>query len=862
MSFCLKEQDMVGKVFSGRAIAAVSVVLMLCAGIVCAGDWPQWHGPNRDGVTPEVSGWTGSSWGITESWRSGVNNVTNTGYGVSAPVIVKRSGDAVPKIYIMGWRSGKDYLYCLNAETGLVLWDESYTCPDYGRTANYNKHFYKGVTATPAMDLSNGYLYTLSCDGDVCCWDTTKSSDRLVWSFNLHTRYGNVPASTSEDYGFVASPLLYGDWVIIEVGDESGNLMAFDKSTGAEAWTSANTDKRGWGSPVMVTVEGAPCVAAMTRSKMLVVRADPGHLGETLVEYNWNATYSGNIPSPVVSGNRVFFSRADGSGCRAAAVDVTLSGYTGVFDQSGWWWGCSTAAIHEDHLYLPHVRKVRCRQLDGSHVWASGDVLEDPNHSNFDGASVVVCAGDDKLIVWSGRDRGDLRLIEATPSPASYRELALVTNVLQRKEEAHYCGYTHVIMGHGRIVCSSIDGDVVCYSVDQQDEGTVRITEDTDEGLACYKIETPSATYYYDKAGGGFTSMLDTNDIDWINYHPTGNQAGNYRGIPNSGAFHPGDPGGISTTDDPLDTPLAKVTVETTRNGWGCTWEFFPKYARMNLHTQPLPTDKYWFLYEGTPGGQVGSDDVWWRSDGTSSTCWDVPDWDETDMANSSDAAFGSEWVFFADGTLDRSLFLAHEDDQVIDDYWLMYDETGMTVFRFGGGTGVDPRMTEIPATLVIGFVESREYNTVKSAIDRAWFGGGQASDADSDGMPDAWENEFLGGTDEPDGGPYDDMDGDGYCNFYEYVAGTDPDNGSSLFEVDIEWSNGQVVVSYPRIDASGAGYETVDQYYTLERVSDLFGSWESVAGHIDVPGDNGVGVYAGGAADDAVYYRARVKLQ
>jgi hypothetical protein len=857
------EQEMQAGISGVRMIAA-GAALMLCAGPVNAGDWPQWHGPNRDGVTPEVSGWTGSDWGITESWRSGVNNVTNTGYGVSSPIIVKRSTDTVPRIYIMGWRDGNDYLYCLNAENGSILWEESYTCPNYGRTANANKTHYKGVMASPAIDLDTGYLYTISCDGDVYCWDTTNSSDRTVWNFNLHTRYSNIPAASPEDYGAVASPLLYGDWVIVEVGDETGNVIAFDKTTGAESWRSANTDLKGWGSPVMVTVEGKPCVAAMTRTKMLVVRADAGHLGETLAEYAWDTTWSGNIPSPVVHGNRVFFARTDGSGYRAAAVDLTLSGYTTVFDTSGWYWGCSTAAIHEDNLYLVHARKVRCRGLDGSDVWTSTDILDDAAYGTFDAASIVVCAGDDKMIVWNGRDWGKLRLVEATASPASYRELASVTNVLQRKEEDHYPGYSHVIVGHGKIICTSIDGDMVCYSVDKQDEGTVTISEDTDEGLACYKIVTPTATYYYDRAGGAFSSLLDTNNIDWINYHPTGGQLGSYRGIPNSGAFHPGDPGGISTTDNPLNTPLPKVTVHTTRNGWACRWEFFPKYARMTLHTKPLPDDKYWFLYEGTPGGQVGSDDVWWRSDGTFSTCWDVPDWTTTDMVNSSDAAFGSEWVFFSDGTLDRSLFLAHEDDAEIDDYWLMYDANGMTVFGFGRGSGIDLRMTEMPATLVIGLVESRDYNTVKSAIDRAWFRAGEMTgDADGDGMSDAWEDERLGGTDEQYGGPYEDMDGDGYCNLFEYVAGTDPTNGASLFKVSTGLSNGQVVVSYPKNLTTGAGYETLSQYYTLEYLSHLVtGTWQAVVGHSELPGDNSTNTYVPAVADDGMFYRAKVKLQ
>ncbi|MBN1676844.1 MAG: PQQ-binding-like beta-propeller repeat protein, partial [Kiritimatiellae bacterium] len=444
---------------AGLAAAGV----WLAAGGARAGDWPQWHGPNRTGVTPESSGWSSGAWNITELWRTGSNGVINVGFGTSTPLIVKRAGDSVPKVYFIRWSGDRDRLICLNGETGQKLWEESYACPDYGRTANANKTHYRGVNATPAMDVGNGYLYTLSCDGDLSCWDTTQSSSRAVWTFNLHSRFGGVPAAESEDYGFIASPLLYGNWVIVQVGDEQGNLMAFNKSTGATVWKSANTDDRGWGSPALVTVAGKPCVAAMTRRNFLVVRADAGHEGETLMQYAWKATYSGNIPSPIVSGSRVFFARADGSGSCCAAVDLTLSGYTKPFETTDWWWGVSTAVLHGNYIYTPHVRTVRCRTLSGAHVWASGNILETP-HSKFDAASAIVCAGDDKMLVYDGLARGRLRLVEATPSPASYRELARIDGVLTRVTASYHCGYSRLAMGHGKIICNNIDGQVVCFA--------------------------------------------------------------------------------------------------------------------------------------------------------------------------------------------------------------------------------------------------------------------------------------------------------------------------------------------------------------------------------------------------------------
>jgi hypothetical protein len=255
--------------------------------------------------------------------------------------------------------------------------------------------------------------------------------------------------------------------------------------------------------------------------------------------------------------------------------------------------------------------------------------------------------------------------------------------------------------------------------------GTVTITDgvkdeknENGQDIICFMVETDVATYYYDKEGGGFTSIVDANGVDWINYHQGNREKGEFRGIPNTGQLHPGYTGGTSWTDDPLGTPLAKATVHTTRNGWGATWEFHPAYAKMTLHTV---NGSYWMLYEGTPGGQVGPDDVWWRSDGTSSTCWDDPDWTDKDIPNTSGAAVGSEWVYFADGTLDRSLFLIHNDDDHKDDYWQMGGTAGMTVFGFGRNGGKN--MTQPNGILIIGLVESRDYNTVKAHIDAVYTG-------------------------------------------------------------------------------------------------------------------------------------------
>lgn len=56
------------------------------------------------------------------------------------------------------------------------------------------------------------------------------------------------------------------------------------------------------------------------------------------------------------------------------------------------------------------------------------------------------------------------------------------------------------------------------------------------------------------------------------------------------------------------------------------------------------------------------------------------------------------------------------------------------------------------------------------------------AGDTDSDGMPDSWENRYYGGT--TNANPAGNSDGDPFSNYEEYLAGTNPTNSGSFFEI------------------------------------------------------------------------------
>lgn len=238
------------------------------------------------------------------------------------------------------------------------------------------------------------------------------------------------------------------------------------------------------------------------------------------------------------------------------------------------------------------------------------------------------------------------------------------------------------------------------------------------QGQDSFKIETANhATYYYHKQGAGFASMLDVQSNDWISYNTGAESSGEYRGIPNMGAWaHPGYTNASSglTSSGPL-----KAVITSTSTGRSLTWSFYPKYATMKLLAAG---ENYWFLYEGTPFGGAGVDpnrDYYVLSNGQKTYV-------RTDQNKTltTDIAV-PEWLYFGDDNTTRVLFLAHHEDDAEPDYFRMQDNVGamdgvggMTVFGFGRQDPCCTRyLSEVPAHFTLGFATTASVtSTLNSA--------------------------------------------------------------------------------------------------------------------------------------------------
>ncbi|RMG23445.1 MAG: hypothetical protein D6730_14430 [Bacteroidetes bacterium] len=231
-------------------------------------------------------------------------------------------------------------------------------------------------------------------------------------------------------------------------------------------------------------------------------------------------------------------------------------------------------------------------------------------------------------------------------------------------------------------------------------------------GRPHFRIGTPAASWYYDRAGGGFSALFDSTGRDWIGFRmqPWGqypaSAASSFRGMPNlvyrsgdSGAGHPGHDLCVSTQTAPN-----QITTRSLSGRWVWHWTFYPTYAILSVDKVDT-THAYWFLYEGTPGGRFSPAAQYFGSDQGG------PRYDQPDFYTQQMEFDHYHWAYFGDTAVEQVLFVGQLTPDTLQDTFSYLGDTeagvastnGMVVFGLGRGPGNRPLFTSLQR-FVVGF--------------------------------------------------------------------------------------------------------------------------------------------------------------
>ena len=199
-------------------------------------DWPQFRGPNAQGISSET---VPVKWSETENLKWSLDL---PGPGSSSPVI---SGDSVFVTSYSGeGESLERHLQRIDLRSGKPLWEKripvDYT-EDPAR-GYINEHGW--ASNTPVTDGKSVFcffgkagVYAFDFEGKEL-WKAKTGSD-----------------SSRKQWGSASSPILYQDLLIVPAGDETRAIIAFHKLDGKEVWRfDSGTMEETYGTAVLAPV--------------------------------------------------------------------------------------------------------------------------------------------------------------------------------------------------------------------------------------------------------------------------------------------------------------------------------------------------------------------------------------------------------------------------------------------------------------------------------------------------------------------------------------------------------------------------------------------------------------------------------
>jgi outer membrane protein assembly factor BamB len=188
-------------------IAAISIL----PPALLADNWPQWRGPQRDGISHET--------GLLGEWpKEGPKllwKMPGVGNGYSTPAVVDG------RLFLMASEGlDNEFVEAFDVSNHERIWSTR-----LGNVGN-PKQQPNFPTARSTPTVEGDFLYALSSDGDLACLDTKTGNVR--WKKNLRSDFAGKPAA----WAYAESPLIDGDSLICAPGGQRGDSDRIEKKHG------------------------------------------------------------------------------------------------------------------------------------------------------------------------------------------------------------------------------------------------------------------------------------------------------------------------------------------------------------------------------------------------------------------------------------------------------------------------------------------------------------------------------------------------------------------------------------------------------------------------------------------------------
>lgn len=324
-------------------LAARRFAFVLALGLAGAGetparaDWPNFFGPAFDGKSPET-GWKKEFSGtIPKLWERSVGSAFSSFACV---------GD---RVYTCGESDKQQTLYCLNADSGDVVWHQPFE-------KGFKNEHGDGTRATPTVD--GGLVYVLGAHGRLIAADTT--SGKVVWE----KQFNHKPT-----WAYSGSVLIEGELAILSAGKGDGALVAFNKKTGEPVW-KCGEDPVGYATPYPFTFNGQRYVVGFTGNSALIAEVKTGR---EVWRMPWKTAWDVNAAMPIFHEGHLFLTSGydTGAGLLKLAAEGDKLGASTVWKSDVLLNKFQSCILHAGKLYGSDQNALKCVDLmTGKEVWS------------------------------------------------------------------------------------------------------------------------------------------------------------------------------------------------------------------------------------------------------------------------------------------------------------------------------------------------------------------------------------------------------------------------------------------------------------------------------------------------------------